>query len=133
MKRIFAIIGALFVISAIAFYAYIVGHRHGVVHADLRTMSYELMTFEEFDSSGADAAKTKLGHLINFREDDLNTETSAIRDWNYWRQVRSQEVRQDNLRRLKGISDQLPKRLTLEQSQAVIDKLQSEQAAPSNR
>ena len=132
MKRAFAIFGILFVICAIAFFSYITGHRRGVVQADLRTMSYELIAFEEFERSGADAAKAKLGHLIHFREDDLNAEPSAIEDWNYWRQVRSGEVRHDNLRRLIGISNQLPKRLIQKQSHSEVDIIQSEQSGAQN-
>lgn len=128
MKRASAFFGILLLICGVAFLAYITGHRRGVVHANLRSMSYELMAFEEFERSGADGAKAKLGHLINFREDDLNDRPSKLQDWNYWRHVSEGEVQQDNLRRLNGISNQLPQRPTRGQSQAEIDKLQSEQA-----
>ena len=126
MKRTIAIIIILAVVLVVAIFSYLIGHRHGVVHADTRSTLFELQAFEGFEKQGADSAKTRFGNLINFREDNLNTGFFAIDDWNYWRQVRWDEARKNIMIRLKSVSNQLPQRKTVEQMQSEIDKHQSE-------
>ena len=126
MKRLIIIVTSLCVILFVAFLAYVKGHRDGAALADLRSASFGLMLYDDFDDQSPTKNKEKLGQLITFHQGWATDGPSLFDSWNYWRGVQVDEVREKNQKRLDEIGDEIPLPKSIEEVQAEIDKEFSE-------
>ena len=106
MKRILTIAGTITVACTISILAYLKGHLDGVTQADVRSLSYEIPIFDDFDKTSADDAKVKLGHLIAFRKQWLDPGVPLSESWSYWRRVDSNGSLEANRPRMEAVASQ---------------------------
>lgn len=106
MKRVAAVAGALVFAIAVSFVAYIKGHFDGARQASVSSLYLDTVAFDDFEKSGPERAKSRLGMIITTRFDSLDSEPSWIQSWLDWRKVDTESHYERNRIRAKQIADQ---------------------------
>ena len=81
---------------------------------------------------GHERHKDEIRRII-FHQDWATSGPSSIDAWNYWRNVRVDEVLEGNEKRLEEIGDEIPPPMSIEEAQIEVEKLLSEQGVDPNR
>ena len=125
MKRPAAIFGALTFALALSFVSYIKGHFDGVRQASVSSLTLDTIAFDDFEKSGPDRAKSRLGMIVTTRYDTLNAGASWLQSWREWLKVDTKSHWELRRTRAQQIADQNRSGLpTLPALKAALEKAQ---------
>ena len=127
MRRIAAVTLALTFAIALSFLSYIKGHFDGVRQASVSSLYLDTVAFDDFEKSGADRAKSRLGMIITTRFDTLDSKPSWIESWQDWLGVDTKSHYERTRIRAKEIADQArPGLPTLPAPKAALEEARPE-------
>jgi hypothetical protein len=123
MKRLIAIFGSLVFAVALSFVFYIKGHFDGVRQASVSSLYLDTVVFDDFEKSGPDRAKSRLGMFVTSRYDALNSGASWLQSWREWLKVDTSSHYERKRVRAKEIADMYRGRLpTLSGLKAALEE-----------
>lgn len=123
MKRIVAIFGAIAFALTLSLVSYIKGHFDGVRQHSVSSLYLDTVVFDDFEKSGPERAKSRLGMFITTRYDSLNSGVSWLQSWLEWLKVDTQSQYERKRTRAKEIADQCrPGLPTLPALKAALEK-----------
>lgn len=106
MKRVVAIFGAIAFALALSLVAYIKGHFDRVRQHSVSSLYFDTVVFDDFEKSGPDRAKSRLGMFITTRYDSLYSGVSWLQSWLEWLKVDTESHYERTRIRAKVIADQ---------------------------
>lgn len=106
MKSLAAAFGGLAFALVLSFASYLKGHFDGVRQASVSSLFMDTVVFDDFEKSGPDRAKSRLGMFLTARYDTLNSGATWLKCWQNWRKVDTESHYERKRERAKEIADQ---------------------------